>query len=109
MSDFCIVSTTVDSDYSVRKIIENVLIQEQLAASVQTIPVNSHYMWRGCYKQKSEIQMIFKTTSDKYGMLKERITELHPYEVPEILSFGIKDGSSIYLNGLGEKYDASIN
>ncbi|RPI67500.1 MAG: divalent-cation tolerance protein CutA, partial [Ignavibacteriae bacterium] len=43
------------------------------------------------------IQVILKTTTENVTKLIARVTELHPYEVPEIIAIEISAGLPAYL------------
>ena len=77
----------------------NVLIDEGLAACVNIVPgLTSVYKWQGKKETGSEVLLIIKTRSDCYAQLESRITSLHPYELPEIISVPIENGLKTYLD-----------
>ena len=49
-----------------------------------------------------------KTTKWGFAKLQERIRELHPYQVPEIIAVRILDGNPDYLNWIEEVVGGSI-
>ena len=79
--------------------IAGALVSEQLAACVNIIPaVQSVYQWQGKVEHDEELLLLIKTSDAAWPLLQERILALHPYELPEIISVGIQDGHSNYLN-----------
>ena len=77
---------------------EAVFVAEKLAACVQVIPgIQSFFRWVGKVDNSEEILLIIKTTSDRYKALEDRITSLHPYELPEIVTLPINGGLAGYL------------
>jgi len=60
--------------------------------------VQSIYRWKGKVCDENEALIIIKTTADKFESVMKRVKELHSYEVPEIVSISIKDGSKDYLD-----------
>lgn len=63
------------------------LVERQLAACVNLVPaVESIYRWEGKIETASETLAIFKTTRAAYPAFEAALTELHPYEVPEIIA-----------------------
>lgn len=72
------------------------LLKENLAACVSAFSVSSQYRWKGKVQRAKEEQLFIKTSAS-IEKLKRRITELHPYEVPEILAFEVKKGLAEYL------------
>ena len=74
------------------------LLAEQLVACVNILPVmQSHYRWQGAIESASEHQIVMKTTMARVEQLRERLTTLHPYEVPEFLVIEAIGGSDAYL------------
>ena len=62
------------------------VVSERLAACVNILPpMQSVYRWEGEVEQASEHQLIIKTTPARVAALQARLSELHPYDVPEIL------------------------
>ena len=77
------------------------LIKAKLAACINIIPsVNSIYEWKGEICKDNEFLMLIKSSEKLFEDLKNLITSLHPYEVPEIISFEITDGNKSYLDWL---------
>ncbi len=73
------------------------LLDERLVACVQvTAPVVSHFDWNGERQRASERLLIMKTTATVLESLRMRLTELHPYDVPEILEFEAASGLGAY-------------
>ena len=67
--------------------IGTVLVETQLAACVNLLPaVESIYRWQGKVETGSEVLAIFKTTTAAFPSFEKALTELHPYEVPEIIA-----------------------
>ncbi|MFB3852323.1 MAG: divalent-cation tolerance protein CutA [Vicinamibacterales bacterium] len=62
------------------------LVEERLAACVNVQPeMESTYRWKGAVERDRERQVLIKTTRDRLAALRARITELHPYELPEFI------------------------
>lgn len=81
--------------------IARVLVGERLAACVSILPgVTSIYRWEGEIHADDEVLCLIKTEADRFAPLAERVTALHPYQVPEILAFAVVDGSPAYLEWL---------
>ncbi len=86
----------------VARVIAAALVNERLAACVTEFPVRSTYRWQGEVLQESEIQLVVKTTIDRFEALEARVKALHPYEVPEVIAVTIDRGSEGYLNWIRE-------
>ena len=79
------------------------LVGERLAACANIVPqIESIYRWQGKVETANEVFVIFKTTHGRYQQLENRLRELHPYEVPEIVQIQIRDGLPAYLNWIVE-------
>lgn len=63
------------------------LVEERLAACVNCFDCDSVYRWDGEIHTDSEAILLAKTTDERYESLRERVVELHPYEVPCIERF----------------------
>ncbi len=74
------------------------LVTERLVACVNIVPgVLSVYWWQQTLQQEQEWLLIIKTRHSLFEPLANRIQELHPYQVPEIISVPIYQGSPSYL------------
>jgi periplasmic divalent cation tolerance protein len=79
------------------------LVSEHLAACIQILPgVTSIYRWEGMLKHDSEVLALLKTTIERWPELRDRLTELHPYEVPEILAVPVELGCFKYVTWVRE-------
>lgn len=73
------------------------LLDERLIACGSMIPgVRSIYRWKGQVESSSEVQVLLKTDQDHASRCMERLAELHPYEVPEILLLAPEAAASSY-------------
>lgn len=77
--------------------IARVLVGEKLAACMNISAVRSIYVWKDALQDDAEALGVIKTTADRYAALAQRIVELHPYEVPEIIALPVGDGHAPYL------------
>ena len=101
-NQFCVVYVTVDK-MDVAKNIARELVEKKLAACCSILPnVNSIYYWDGKVQDDTEILMMIKSHFEKFDLIEEEITKIHPYEVPEIIVVPISKGSEKYLNWLKE-------
>ncbi|MBI3892813.1 MAG: divalent-cation tolerance protein CutA [Candidatus Wallbacteria bacterium] len=63
------------------------LVQERLVACANIVPgVESVYRWKGELCRDRESTLLLKTRAALVDAVTRRIVELHPYEVPEVLS-----------------------
>ena len=96
MSDFCVVMTTASSEKTVQRLID-VALGERLAACVQALPMNSHYVWKDEVMRESETLLLFKAKAADYAALEETIRAAHDYETPEIIRLDVAAGLPAYL------------
>ena len=96
-TDCVIVCTTLPLDAD-SAALARTLVGERLAACVSTLPgTRSVYRWKETVEEDDEQQLLIKTTTERVAALSERIRELHPYEVPELLVLAVADGGAEYL------------
>lgn len=75
------------------------VVEERLAACVSILPgLTSIYRWQGHMQRDAELLLLIKTRGAVYHLLEERICELHPHEVPEILVLPVQKGLATYLD-----------
>ena len=87
------------------------LVEDRLAACGNVMPgLTSVYRWQGEVQQDPESLVILKTTMASLDALKERVLELHPYDVPEFLALPVIFGHLPYLqwvDGQVKKHEES--
>lgn len=103
MTDAVIVFCTCASqDQAVA--IANTVLEERLAACVNVLPpIRSIYRWEDKIEDAQEMVLLIKTTAHRFAALRDRITELHSYDTPEIIAVPVEDGSARYLAWLREQ------
>jgi len=98
MSNVHILFSTVKSAQTAEMIASRV-VEERLAACVNVLPgVSSYFRWKGEIQNEQEFMLILKTSTDRLRKLIERIKNLHPYEVPEIVSLSVEEGYQPFLD-----------
>ena len=79
------------------------IVENKLAACCNIIPgLTSVYTWKNKIEQDDEYLLLFKTLAHLFNGLKDKISELQPYEVPEIISIDLSDGNKIYLDWIAK-------
>lgn len=77
------------------------LLEEKLVACVNIIPtVESMYRWKGLIETEKETVLFIKTINEKVDATIKRITQLHSYDVPEIIVLSLVDGLKEYFDFL---------
>ncbi|MCP4565973.1 MAG: divalent-cation tolerance protein CutA [FCB group bacterium] len=102
MSEHRITYVTAPSE--VAEQIATTLVEDGLVVCVNIVEqVRTIYKWEGSVEKSYEALMIIKTAADKTDELIEKVREIHPYEVPEVISFDITAGNQDYLDWLSGK------
>lgn len=74
------------------------LVEDRLAACATLFPgATSVYRWEGTVEEAQETVILLKTTSDRLQALRERVVQLHAYQVPEFLVIPVEGGFEGYL------------
>ena len=96
MSFIIVVMTAPNKQEAVN--IVRALLEEKLIACANILdPVHSLFWWKGNIEEGKEVLVLMKSQKALFQKLSERVTELHSYDVPEILALPIVEGSSSYL------------
>ncbi|AXX84020.1 MULTISPECIES: divalent-cation tolerance protein CutA [Aliarcobacter] len=91
--------TIVKTTCKDKKEAENIsksLIKDKLAACVQMQKIKSIYFWNNKLCEDKEILLSIKTKKSLFSQVKDRILELHSYEVPQIIELEITNISENY-------------
>lgn len=97
MSEFIVIlNTCANRDEAAR--IAHALVEARLAACVAITPtVQSVYRWKGSVEESTECGLTIKTRAELFPHVRDELTRLHSYEVPEILALPVLDGNTDYL------------
>ena len=76
------------------------ILKLKLAACVSKIDVDSKFWWKGKIDEEKECLIIFKTRKELIKKLFEKIKEIHPYEVPEIIEIKVEKVNDKYFKWL---------
>lgn len=88
-------STVADAEQAAR--IGRTLVEERLIACANLVPgLTSIYRWQGEIHADAEVLLLMKTRRALVPQLKERLPQLHPYQVPELLVTEVTDGLEPY-------------
>ncbi|HWU24817.1 MAG TPA: divalent-cation tolerance protein CutA [Rhizomicrobium sp.] len=88
--------TTVGNREDAERIARS-LIEENLAACVQFISIESLYRWQGGVANEPELLMLVKTKTDLFDQSIAAIKASHPYETPEIVATRFENGHADYF------------
>ena len=100
--DYVIVLTTLPAEADGHAF-SRALVNEKLAACVSLLgSMESTYRWEGTVEHAVERQVVIKTSRDRVQDLRQRVRELHPYELPEFVVLPVVDGDDAYLRWIGD-------
>ncbi|UCG21802.1 MAG: divalent-cation tolerance protein CutA [Deltaproteobacteria bacterium] len=101
MKDYIVVYVTAPAEEAPQ--LAKTLVEEKLVACVNIVPgLRSIYWWQGNVEDEPEVLCIMKTRSNLFEPLRDRVVELHSYEVAEIIALPILAGSPPYLDWIKE-------
>ena len=99
MSYLIVIMTASDKEEAVK--IVRTLLEERLIACANIIDsVSSFFWWKEKIEEEKEVLVIMKSNEPLFNKLSKRVTELHSYNVPEILALPIAKGSQSYVDWL---------
>lgn len=81
------------------------LLDHRLVACVQLYPVHSIFHWDDSLQTEDEIMIQAKTLSGQLPEIERLVTELHEYEVPEIIATPVIWGQQAYLDWVREEVE----
>ncbi len=84
--------------------IAGTLVGERLAACVNVLPgLRSVYRWKGAVERTDEVLLLVKTQPGRMQRLQERLLELHPHELPELVAIETDFGLPAYLRWIADE------
>lgn len=85
------------------RLIGETLVKERLAACANVIGnIHSVYRWRGKIEKAHEALLLVKTTARLSKQIIKRISELHSYKCPCIVTLPLTGGNKKYLDWIEE-------
>lgn len=95
MSDIALLHATFADRAEAERVAEAVLA-ERLAACVNILaPCTSIYRWKGEIERAEEIPALFKTTPMLARRLRDRIAELHSYDLPVVETWPVAASAAV--------------
>lgn len=95
MTDLVILVTNAPPEHAER--VARGMLERRLVACVNIIPgVRSLYWWDGTLHDEPEATLVLKTTRERAPEARASLLELHPHDVPELLSFTPQDVPQAY-------------
>ncbi|MBD1576617.1 divalent-cation tolerance protein CutA [Vibrio sp. S11_S32] len=98
----CAVVLTTTNDDEVRQLLIEQLLEKQLAACVQVLPISSYYQWHGEINQDQESLLIIKMVKTQYKAVEHLILSVNTYQVPQVVMLPIETGYAEYLQWINK-------
>jgi len=91
-----LVLTTFADEDSAARVVRS-LVSEKLAACGTILPgARSLYIWKGNLEDSAEVLVIFKIAASHQEQFCGRLAEIHPYEVPEMITISPERWNEAY-------------
>jgi len=87
--------------------IAKTLVEERLAACVNRVDCESVYRWDGAVHTDTEEILLAKTTDEQYEALRDRVVDIHPYDVPCVERFDEGDELDAFATWRRESVESS--
>jgi periplasmic divalent cation tolerance protein len=79
------------------QIVDHLVNEGLIACGNISAGIASIYRWQGAVERADEVLVILKTTEAQGAAVSNRVRELHPYDVPEVLFFPVTIGNPAYV------------
>lgn len=95
-SELVLVVTTAPDAEVAETLVRN-LLEERLIACANLLPgLTSVFRWQERVEREPEVLILMKTARTRVEPLFERISQLHPYDVPEMVALSVEAVSRAY-------------
>jgi periplasmic divalent cation tolerance protein len=102
MKEYLLILITTPKGETAAKIAD-ALVENQLAACVNIVKgVNSVFSWKNKIEHEAEDLLLVKTRAENLEQLTKKVTELHPYEVPEVIALSLEAGYTPYFQWIDQ-------
>ena len=93
----CQIQFAVDDEQTADSVIFALLARRLIACGQRLGPIVSRYWWKGQPEEADEWLVLLKTREELSRAVIGLITEMHPYETPEIIVLAVSGGNAAYL------------
>ena len=107
MSKLLVILCTAPAEGDTAHKLARGLVQAKLAACVNIVPgLTSCYSWQGKIETDPEVQLIIKTSAERWEAVRDWIGDNHPYDTPEIIALPVAHCAEKYQAWLLEQTEA---
>ncbi len=99
-NDIVLLYTTFPDQKTAEKICEELVSTRLIACANIMSPIKSLYWWKGKVENTAEVPAYLKTTKAMYSKLLDRLTAIHPYEVPCLIEIPAERVNPAYAQWL---------
>jgi periplasmic divalent cation tolerance protein len=103
--EICVIYSTVPPARSAD--LAQRLLEKDLVACVNILPVRSMYRWKGESCDDEEHLLIMKTRKSLADEVMRALKDMHPYDVPEIIVLPVTAGYAQYLDWVQDQTERS--
>jgi periplasmic divalent cation tolerance protein len=94
--ELVLVLTTTPARPAAESLARRLVDERRIACASLVAGVGSVYRWEGAVRHEEEVLVVMKTVASEVERLFERIAELHPYDVPELIAVPVAAASQAY-------------
>jgi periplasmic divalent cation tolerance protein len=102
---FIIVVMTAPNKQEALNIVRALLKERLIACANILDSVHSIFWWKGKIEEEEEVVVLMKSKKNLFKKLTKRASELHSYDVPEILALPVVEGSQAYLKWMKDCFE----
>ena len=88
-NQFLYLVITTEADKKNANKIAELLLLKKLVPCIAFKNIESHFWWDGELNKSAEVQLMIKCKEENINKVCQKISELHSYEVPEIIYFPV--------------------
>lgn len=98
--NYILIYVTYEKEIDAQIICEQ-LVKEKLIACANIHKIQSMYQWQGEVVKAEEWVSILKTTESNWEIIKNRVEEIHPYDIPCVTKIPVTSNEN-YANWILE-------
>jgi periplasmic divalent cation tolerance protein len=104
--DVAVVLTTLPDRGSAEDLVTRLVTERSIACGNIVPGLLSIYRWEGEVTRSDEVLVLMKARGSAIGELFARVTELHPYDVPEVIALPVDAVAEPYARWVIESTEA---